>query len=148
MEEFMVQSALRDMRLAWLLSLLAFFTSIAASQNLPAANANVGFISAVRGKPQILDADGRLGPLSLMQPLSPGVMIVLRSNESVAICHEGASRTFRVDGAGAAYVGMVGVDSDPGGPRVAATGACAVASTPSETGGVLLRSVRPPASAK
>jgi hypothetical protein len=148
MEDHMVQSTLRDMRLIGPLSLLAFCASMAVSQNLPAANANVGFVSAVRGKPQVLDADGRLGPVTLMQPLYPGAMIVLRSNESVAICHEGASRTFRVDGAGAAYVGHVGINSDPGGPRVAATGACAVASTPSETGGVLLRSLRPPASAK
>jgi hypothetical protein len=53
-----------------------------------------------------------------------------------------------VEGAGVAYVGDVGVNTEPGGAKVIAAGVCSMSATPSETGGVLLRSIRPPASPK
>ncbi|GGH19223.1 hypothetical protein GCM10007036_21940 [Alsobacter metallidurans] len=114
----------------------------ACAQEQPA-----GYVSALRGKPQVL-ADGRLAPMALMQTLPAGAMVVLRAREGFAFCHEGASKTFRVEGAGAVHVGQGGIDADGDGPRIAPMGACAPPASPSETGGVLLRSVRPPASPK
>ena len=83
-----------------------------------------------------------------MQPLSPGAVIILRNNESIGFCHESASKIYRVEGAGTAYIGTVGVNTEAGGPKVVAVGVCSSSSTPSETGGVLLRSFRPPSSPK
>jgi hypothetical protein len=113
-----------------------------------AAGSEVGFVSAVKGRPQLQNGTGRLSPLTLMQPLAPGAIIVLRANESVGFCHESASRIYRVEGAGVAYIGDVGVNTEPGGAKVLTAGVCTSSATPSETGGVLLRSIRPPASPK
>jgi hypothetical protein len=112
------------------------------------AGPDVGFVSSVKGRPQVQTAAGKLTPVTLMQPLSPGAVIVLRQNESIGFCHESASKIFRVEGAGAAYIGDVGVNTEPGGPKVTATGVCNSSAAPSETGGVLLRSFRPPSSPK
>ncbi len=109
---------------------------------------DVGFISALKGRPQIRMATGKVVPATLMQPLAPGVSIVLSVNESFGFCHESASRTFRIEGEGVVHVGDVGINTTPGGPRVTALGPCTTSSTPSETGGILSRGFKPPSSPK
>ncbi len=113
-----------------------------------AAGPDVGFISSVKGRPHVQNAAGKIVPVTLMQPLAPGAKIILGANESVGFCHESASKTFRVEGAGAISIGDVGINTEAGGPKVVTAGVCNSSSTPSETGGVLLRSFRPPSSPK
>ena len=139
--------AVRTHRVLCLHAVLALSVMQSAS-TAALAGADVGFVSSMQGKPQVLIPPGRLAPVTLMQTLSPGAMIVLRAKESVRFCHEAASKTFRIEGAGAVYVGDVGINREPGGPTIAETGVCNSSSIPSETGGVLLRSLRPPSSPK
>lgn len=108
----------------------------------------VGFVSSLRGKPQVRDTTGKTWPVGLMDSLSPGARIILRPGDSVGFCHESTSRTYRIEGIGEVYVGDVGINVEPGGPSVTTVGACNSTSTPSETGGVLLRGMDPPQSSR
>jgi hypothetical protein len=110
------------------------------------ADQEVGFVSSVRGRPQFRNDSGHLAVISLMQQLAPGATVVLRTNESFAFCHEPMRKIFRIDGAGSVRIARNGIDSE--GPTVVETGACYSGVPPSETGGVLLRSVVPPSAQK
>ncbi len=117
---------------------------LAPSAGAMAGN-DVGFISAVKGKPQVQIAAGRVEPAALMKPLAPGAKIILGQNESIKFCHESASKTFSVEGAGSVSIGDIGVNTEAGGPKVVAAGVCPSSSTPSETGGILSRGGLKPA---
>lgn len=109
---------------------------------------DVGFVSSVRGKPQLRNTSGKTTNITLMRPLSPGSTIVLGVNESFGFCHESAARTYRVEGEGEVRIGDLGINTEPGGPKVIVSGVCNSASTPSETGGILSRGFKPPSSPK
>jgi hypothetical protein len=110
------------------------------------ANPDVGFISAVKGKPQVQYVGGRTETAIVTRQLSPGVKVTLAPNESFKFCHESASKTFSVEGAGSVSIGDIGVNTEAGGPKVVVSGVCNSSSTPSETGGILSRGGLKPAS--
>lgn len=109
------------------------------------AGADVGFISAVKGKPQVQYGSGKVEAATVTRQLSPGAKVILGQNESFKFCHESASKTFSVEGAGAVSIGDIGVNTEPGGPKVVVSGVCNSSSTPSETGGILSRGGLKPA---
>ncbi len=133
-----------------LLALIMFMTPLSGGIATEAAAApDVGTVSAVSGAPQVQNANGRTLALRQKQPLASGAVIVLRSNESIGFCHESAGKIFKVEGAGSVYVGEIGINTEPGGPKVTIIGVCPPSSTPSDTGGVLLRGgIKPPSSPK
>jgi hypothetical protein len=106
------------------------------------AASDVGFISSVRGRPKSQDLQGRWAPVRLMQTLFTGETLALQKNDAIGICHERASKAYRVEGTGTFLLDKTGIAQQTGALKVTQTGACGQSSSPRETGGVLLRSVK------
>jgi hypothetical protein len=130
------------------LSLVSLLACVAGSATSARSATDVGTIVALNGRPQVQPASGKLYPARAFDSLSPGARLILKSGESVNFCHEGVGRIFRVEGEGFALIGARGVDVETGGPRVSDAGKCEASATPSETGGMLSRGLRPAASPK
>jgi hypothetical protein len=108
------------------------------------AASDVGFVSLVRGRPVLTDADGNKLPLKLMQGLGPGFRLLLDVNDAVGICHEPAATSYRIEGAGAVRIDKAGIVAEAGATKVLTVGRCSATASSSETGGVLLRSIQKP----
>jgi hypothetical protein len=109
----------------------------------PVSAANdIGFVSAIRGRPQAQDLKGKWIPVKLMQTLFTGETLALQKNDSIGICHETASTAYRVEGSGTLLLVETGITTQSGSLKVTPVGACATSATPQETGGVLLRSLK------
>ena len=108
-----------------------------------AAGPDVGFVSLVRGKPVLQDGTGQRG-LKLMQGLAPGSVLSLDAADAVGVCHEPAATSYRLEGAGSVRIDKDGIKAETGSPKILTVGRCSATANSSETGGVLLRAVKPP----
>ena len=108
------------------------------------AASSVGFISLVRGKPSLQDPAGQQLPMKLMQGLSPGTVLVLNANDAVGVCHEPAATSYRIEGTGSVRIDPDRVVAQSGDVRITTVGRCGATANSSETGGVLLRAIKPP----
>lgn len=107
------------------------------------ATSNVGFVSLVRGRPQIQNGAGQRIPMRLMQSLGPGTILVLGESDTIGFCHEAAATSYRIEGAGSALIQSDRIVAHSGGTRILPVGRCGETASSSETGGVLLRSIEP-----
>lgn len=126
----------------------AFAICVTEASTVARAAADAGMIVGVSGQPQVQRAEGRTVPARRMDTLTPGSKILLKAGETVSFCHETSGRTWRIEGAGVAFIDDMGVKVDTGGPKLTDAGKCDAAPAPSETGGVLSRGLRPAASPK
>ena len=108
-----------------------------------AAGPDVGFVSLVRGKPVLQEGAGQRG-LKLMQGLASGSVLTLDVADAVGFCHEPAATSYRLEGAGSVRINRDGITAEAGAPKILTVGRCSTTANSSETGGVLLRAVKPP----
>jgi hypothetical protein len=104
---------------------------------------NVGFVSLVRGRPQMQNGQGQHIPMRLMQGVAPGTILILGAADAVGFCHEPAATSYRLEGAGSVLVAPDNIVPRSGSTRVLSVGRCGATANSSETGGVLLRSIKP-----
>gem|GEM_PF-5419453 len=107
-----------------------------------AAGSDVGFVSLVRGKPVLQEGTSQRG-LKLMQGLAPGSVLTLDVADAVGFCHEPAATSYRLEGAGSVRIDREGIKAETGAPKILTVGRCSTTANSSETGGVLLRAVKP-----
>jgi hypothetical protein len=108
------------------------------------AASNVGFVSLVRGRPQMQNGTGQRAPMRLMQGLAPGTVLLLGAADTVGFCHEPAATSYRIEGEGSVLVAPDRIVAQSGGTRITTVGRCGATASSSETGGVLLRSIKTP----
>ena len=106
--------------------------------------ASVGFVSLVRGKPVLQDVAGQPRPMKLMQGLAPGAIVTLNGSDAVGICHEPAATSYRIEGVGTVRIEEDRIVAQSGNVQVLTVGRCGATASSSETGGVLLRTIKTP----